>query len=298
MRYSDRACPVLNQLGRRASIILDEPASTPLVSVQIPAHNAERYLEECLTSLVSQTYENFELLVGDDRSSDRTAAIVEAYGKRDARVRLCLHQGPPGAASCRNSLIQAMNRDAEFIAIMDADDVCHPRRLELQVAALQSQPEWALVGTAIELMDERSQPIAHRAYPSTPKEVQRAKLLFNPFAAPSVMVRTAVIRAVGGYDEARKRLDDYELWLRILSNYDGANLPESLLRYRLLFSEKSAKSQAILRAGIALKLKHASGSDWARPVFWGYLLAEALLSQMPGAMVTRLFLLFRKVSRP
>lgn len=266
-----------------------------MISVHIPAHNAQRFLEETLESVLAQDYESMEVLVGDDRSSDRTKEIISAFSSRDPRIRGLSNDGRPGAASCRNSLLRRMDHRATYVAIVDADDVCMPGRFVAQVAYLREHPEVAMVGSAVEFIDAQSRPIGARLYPQTPTEVERRKLIENPFAAPSVMVRADVLRAVGGYDEGRVRLDDYDLWLRLLKHHRGANLPQKLLRYRLLGEEKARKARAILWAGCVLKARHARINDWFSVGFTVRWTMEAVLSLLPGSATTWLFFALQRV---
>lgn len=267
----------------------------PYISVHIPAKNAERYLVECLDSVLSQSYPNFEVLVGDDRSEDGTRQLVAGYASRDPRIRLFSHNGPPGSSSCRNLLLRHARSDARYIAVLDADDICLPGRLEHQLQYLEEHQDLALLGTAIEYMNRESKIIGRRNYPVTPAQVQRTKLIYNPFAASSVMMRTQVVRSLGGYEEGRQRLDDYHLWLRMLDRYKGANLPEALVRYRLLGTEKAKKAKLALREGCRLKLKHATARDFLRPHVVARWTGEAMLSTLPGPTIARLFLLSLRV---
>ncbi len=262
----------------------------PLVSVLMPAHNAARFLHAAVASVAAQDHPRFELVIGDDASTDDTPEIAAALAADDARIRVVTSRDNLGSTRMRNRLFDAASPDAELIAVMDADDVCEPQRLSRQVQFLAENPAIAVVGSDIAFIDENDQVLGRREYPRTAREIAFRRWIDNPFAHPATMIRARVLREVGGYDESRKRLDDYELWMRILDRYPGANIPEVLLRYRISTTQSKTRNvKAILEAGIALKRERMPPELRTDPRVTGRLLAETALLGLPSRAIVRLF---------
>lgn len=262
----------------------------PLVSVLIPACNAEAFLREAVDSVLGQDYPNFEVVIADDASDDGTRKVMEELAERDPRVRLVFNERRLGDAGTRNRLLDAASPDGAFVAVMDADDVCEPHRLRAQVDYLRTHPDIGLVGGHIRFIDDASAQIGERKYPLQPHEVADHRFIENPFAHPTVMMRTSVLRDVGGYDGTRQRLSDYELWMRILAKYEGANIDDYLVRYRISLAQaKSKRTRAILKATLALKLQHIDLRAVLRPQVPLRMLGELGLYCLPASLVLQLF---------
>ena len=118
----------------------------PIISILMPVCNAEAYLAECLESIAGQTFTDFELVAIDDRSADRSAAILDEWAARDSRFRCLRNETNLGIARTRNRLFAECSPSSRFLALMDADDVCFPDRLERQRAFLEANPDIGAVG--------------------------------------------------------------------------------------------------------------------------------------------------------
>jgi GT2 family glycosyltransferase len=200
----------------------------PRVTVVLPIYNAEPFLADAIGSILTQSFRDFELIAIDD-SSDTSGQILDRFARADNRVR-ALHQLNAGMVAALNRGLDLAR--GEFIARMDADDVCHPERFARQVAFLDAHPDMAVVGCAVTLIDEAGNRIREVEYPSTPEAIAAFLENGSPLAHPSVMMRRAAVLAVGGYREAYRNAEDYDLWLRMAERYRMANLPEHLLFYR------------------------------------------------------------------
>jgi Glycosyl transferase family 2 len=202
----------------------------PAVSVVLPVYNGEPYLVEALNSILRQTFEDFELIAVDDASTDNSRSYLEEAARRDARV--CIVDGPG------RGLVDALNLGlararGEFIARMDADDVSQSTRFAQQVEYLRANPQIAVVGSAITLIDATGKLIREIDYPLTPVEVDRFLIeTGSALAHPAVMARRNALREVGGYRSLFQHAEDYDLWLRLAEGHSLANLPDRLLRYR------------------------------------------------------------------
>jgi glycosyltransferase involved in cell wall biosynthesis len=196
------------------------------VSVLLPVHNGGRHLEAAVTSILTQTHDDLELLVIDDGSTDGSGEWLDAL--TDARVRV-LHQPNRGlVATLNRGLAQARH---DLVARMDADDVSEPRRLELQVRHLLDHPEVAAVGCCYRVVDEQDR-LVQEAHTAADPAYQHRRLYFrNVLPHAGMTFRRDVVRAAGGYREVGP-VEDYDLWVRLAAAHAVASLPQPLLRYR------------------------------------------------------------------
>ena len=201
----------------------------PSVSVVMAVYNGERWLAETLAGLEAQTFADFEVVVIDDGSSDETPAILTAAVLRDRRYRVITQTNRGLVASLNRGLAEAR---APLVARIDADDIAEPTRFALQVEFLRSHPEVAALGSAIRIIGPDGAFRRLQSYPCGPAAVADAMLRGCALAHPAVMLRRADVLAAGGYREAFRHAEDYDLWLRLGERHDLDNLPDSLLRYR------------------------------------------------------------------
>lgn len=207
----------------------------------MPVRDGAPYLEEAVQSVLAQTFDDYELLVVDDGSTDSTAAILEQLAARDARVRV-VRQPALG-------IVPALNRgiaDARgiFVARMDADDVSLPNRFIDQLSFLERNPSVVLVGSSIELFQSASTVVTTIEHPTEPSSVAARLEVANCIAHPTVFFRTDAVRDVGGYRSMFGHAEDYDLWLRLADGWKLANLPEPLLRYRVHPSQLTGRNLA------------------------------------------------------
>jgi glycosyltransferase involved in cell wall biosynthesis len=200
-----------------------------LVSVVIPAYNAAAYLGETLRSVQAQTYRNIEILVVDDGSTDDTAAVAARFGVRS------LTQPNQGQAAARNAGIRAAN--GRYIALLDADDLWEPEKLQLQVALLeQTGLAWAYCD-GYEFASDTGQTSYQFSgvYTLHAGDILRPLLLVNCIVAATPLIRRDVFDAVGGFDEAPllRRREDWDMWLRIAARYPVGVVARPLVRYRV-----------------------------------------------------------------
>lgn len=200
---------------------------TANVTVLMSVRNGERYLPATLDSILGQTYRDFELLVIDDGSTDRTPELLRA--RTDPRMRV-VRQEPRGlTASLQHGVELARGR---YIARMDADDVADPERLAAQTDTLDADPGLVLVGSWAHIVDSRDR-VLERARPPVDDAAIKAQLLWgNSFFHSTLMIRAAPLRAAGGYDTRIDRAQDYELAWRMGKVGRLANLPRALVRWR------------------------------------------------------------------
>lgn len=206
-----------------------QPQELRLVSVLLPVYNGKPYLEAALQSVLSQTYQHFEVIAIDDGSSDGSHEIIESVA--DPRIRL-FRQSNHGLAATLNRAI-ALSR-GEYLARQDQDDLALPQRFEKQIAFLESNPAHALIGTWAEIWVGNQDSGRRHQHPAE-NHILKWELLFNnPFVHSSTMLRKSAVQEVGGYctDTSRQPPEDYELWSRLARKFEVANLPECLQIYR------------------------------------------------------------------
>ncbi|WP_372723368.1 glycosyltransferase family 2 protein [Immundisolibacter sp.] len=201
---------------------------TPRVSVVIPVYNGPQLLHQALTSVLAQSWRDFEVVVVDDASTQDIAGVVGGLG--DARVHLLRNAVNAGVAASHNRGVEAAA--ADLIAIMDSDELMHPQRLAQQVDYLDRNPEVAVVGTAYVPLDRVTGAPKRPVYnPLKPQRV-RSELLFRcALHRPTVMARAAVLRAFPS-DTRYGHAHDYADWVHIADHHSLANLPQVLGTYR------------------------------------------------------------------
>lgn len=204
---------------------------SPRVSVIMAVRNGWRHLEESVSSVLRQRVTDFEFIVVDDGSTDETAQILERFREQDSRM-VIVHQGPQGQTS-------ALNRAAgmargEYLARQDADDVSLPDRFGCQVRFLDRHPSIAAVGTAAEAIDAEGRIIGRVPTFQGPDAVRRGLLRVRAsLVHGSVMMRREAFEVAGGYREAFRFCQDFDLWLRLAQHVALDNLPEVLFRWRI-----------------------------------------------------------------
>jgi glycosyltransferase involved in cell wall biosynthesis len=226
------------------------------LSVILPVRDGEATLDQAISSIRRQTFGDFELLVIDDGSTDRSAAIVGRHGAEDARVRLATNPGK-GLVAALNFGIE--HASAPLLARMDADDVARPTRFERQMERMAAEADLLVLGTATVRVDANGRQLEVVTPPSDSAEVSLALERVNPIAHPTVVMRRDAVEAAGGYRRAYLRAEDYDLWLRLAERGKLANLTEPLLEYRIagrfrrelfarqVLSEMTARAAAALR---------------------------------------------------
>ena len=202
----------------------------PRVSVVMVVFNGERYVEEAIQSIRAQRFENFEFIIIDDGSTDRTGEILDSFRTQDSRI-VVKKQPNSGIAAARNQAC-ALAR-APYVACIDADDVATPARLALQVSYLDAYPDIGVLGGGVMLVDESGNDLWIESYPLTHEEIVAAFERFCPFVHSTVMMRRSLLDAVNHYRTLFEQYEDFDLWLRMSERTQLANLSDVLARYRL-----------------------------------------------------------------
>ena len=211
----------------------------PIVSVLLPVYNGDRYLSEAIESVLTQSFRDFELLIINDGSTDRSRQILERYAAQDDRIRL-IHRENRGLIQTLNEMVALAQ--GEFLARMDADDIALSDRFALQVNFLQQHPEYVCVGGAYDLIDPKGRTVLHLTMPETNPEIQQAILLGKTIINhPCALIRRSALQQIGGYDETMQTVEDLDMLLRIGEVGLLANLPNPVLKYRFHMQSVSGK---------------------------------------------------------
>ncbi|GFE58490.1 glycosyltransferase family 2 protein [Geobacter sp. AOG1] len=200
----------------------------PKVTVCMPVYNAEAFVAEAISSILSQTYSDFELLIIDDGSTDGSAAIVKAFS--DRRIRVIRSNSNLGIVAALNRGIGEAK--GKYIARMDADDICMPDRLERQVYFMDTNPSVGICGTWLESFG--SKPKAVWSPPCDDDEIKCSLLFESVLYHPTIMFRKSLFDDLAiCYSADFPHAEDYELWGRLVDTCSFANIGKVLLKYRL-----------------------------------------------------------------
>jgi hypothetical protein len=235
----------------------------PNVTVLMPVYNGGGHLAEAIESVLDQTYEDFELLVVDDGSTDDTPSVLARYEAVDPRVRVH-RQANRGLIDTLNSGCELAR--GELVARMDADDVSAPTRLERQVGRMSERPDLALLGTAFRQIDDDGAFITVTEYPTQSAAIARQLPIQNCIAHPTVVFRREMILALGGYRRAFAHAEDYDLWVRISEHHPIENLAEPLLSYRTHVDKVTLRNirqqmMSTLAVSAAARRRRETGDD-------------------------------------
>ena len=203
-------------------------AMSPLISVVLPVYNAEKYLTQSIESVLTQTYQNFELLLIDDGSTDKSKEIMYSY--HDDRIKILLNKYNRGLVYSLNKGIKYAQ--GKYIARMDADDICLPQRFQYQVKYMEGHPEVDVCGTCIEAFSAQGSWVI--SYPQDDKQI-KSKMFFGcAFAHPTVMMRRkTLLDNAYRYSDDFLYAEDYDLWCRMMKRCKFYNIPRVLLKYRV-----------------------------------------------------------------
>ena len=217
----------------------DEQA--PLVSIVLPVYNGEKYLAESLDSLFAQTYQNWELVIINDGSTDGTENLILNY--QDKRIRYLSNDGNKGIIFSLNRGIEESN--GKYIARLDADDIALPTRIEKQVEFLSENPEFAMCGSYFQTIDSNGKLLKNVEFPSNNRDAQSFLLLHNCFCHSAIMMRTNIAKELK-YDEKFQICEDYDLWYRISRTGKILNLPVFTTLYRVHDNNMSTRKSEIM----------------------------------------------------
>jgi glycosyltransferase involved in cell wall biosynthesis len=232
------------------------------VSVLMSVYNGEKYLALAVQSILDQTFRDFEFIIVNDGSTDRSGGILAGFAASDGRI-LIIETSNQGLTKSLNVGLSYCH--GQYVARMDADDVSLPARLEKQVEFLNGNPDYVIVGAEVMMIDSDGDPLCHRGHVRDHEMIDRECLLAHGGALTHsvIMVRKAALDQVGGYDQELETVQDLDLYSRLCEVGKAFNLSETLLLWRQhpdsinrtrynTWSEKNAKivGRIIRRRGL------------------------------------------------
>ena len=213
--------------------------TTPTVSVVMSVFNGERFLPEAIDSILDQRFKDFEFIIVDDGSTDRSASILDSYQNSDSRVRV-FHEKHAGLVNSLNhgcALAQG-----KYIGRMDADDVASIDRLGLQVDFMELHKEIGVLGGTAEWIDADGKSLGIYPYPFEDAEIKTELLRRCAMWHPTILLRREVFEWAGGYRHVAGA-EDYDLWVRVARGFKLANLETVILKYRIHPQQVSMQSK-------------------------------------------------------
>jgi len=203
----------------------------PVISVVMSVYNGEEYLESCLNSILNQTYSDFEFIIINDGSTDNTAKILDQYAKLDSRVSV--HHEKENLKLVRSINKGCRLAKGEYIARMDADDICNSERFAIQVRYLDNHPEISVVGSWVQNIDNLGNALDIWKVPTDPAIIAWTLQFECCLAQPAIMMRRELLKSLDYYSVSALQCEDYDLWCRASAVTQLANIPEALVQRRI-----------------------------------------------------------------
>ena len=244
------------------------------LAVLMAVHNNALTLKSAVNSILTQTYKDFEFIIINDASTDDSLSILKNF--KDKRIKIITNRHQLGLTKSLNKGLAQIK--TKYIARMDADDISLPTRLEKQVSYLDTHSQIGLLGSAAFLINDQGKELGLKRFPSDYLHLRRQALSFCPFIHPTWMIRRSVLLQIGDYNESFPFAQDYELVLRLLNQFQAANLEEPLIKYRVnsdsAISLGNLKKQELL----ALKARFLALKNYHYSLFEAWKLVKPLLS--------------------
>lgn len=223
----------------------------PLVTVAIPFYNAEKFLINAVKSIYAQTFQDWELILIDDGSNDRSLEIAKSI--KDPRVRVISDGMNKKLPARLNQIIDLAQGD--YIARMDADDMCAPDRFEKQLRMMQAAPELDVVGSGIVFLDNNDVPVGIRKADVSHSEICRQPYRTFGICHASIMAKRSWYEQ-NRYDDKALLVEDFNLWLESYEKSHFANISEPLYYYRCETSFSQKKLLVARLSSIKILLRH------------------------------------------
>ncbi len=204
----------------------------PVISVVIPVYNGEKTIQTTIKSVLSQTFQDWELIIIDDGSQDKTLDIINKI--QDPRIKIFSYPNAGLAASRNRGFSHSIG---EFIAFLDADDLWTPDKLEAQLKALQDNPQAAVAYSWCDCIDESGKFLRTSSHSNANGDVY-AKLLLTDFLdnGSNPLIRRQALAEVGEFDESLPAAEDWDMWLRLAARYHFISVPAPQILYRVSFT--------------------------------------------------------------
>ena len=217
----------------------------PKVSIAIPSYNHGKYISETIESILNQTFQDFEIIITDDGSTDNTVEVIKSF--KDDRIKLFVFEENQGACKALNNCI--INSKGKYFAYISSDDVWENDKIEKQVKYLDENPSTPVVFTKVKIIDEESNQFTetdHYYYSIFEQENRPRSEWLNHFfyfgniiCHPSIMIKRSVYDEIGLYNERLVNMPDFDMWVRLSMKYNIHILDEKLTKFRVRKDEKN-----------------------------------------------------------
>lgn len=236
----------------------------PVISVIMATFNEPpEMVSQSIESILNQSFSDFELLIFDDSTNSDTVAAIDSFSY-DSRVKVYRSENRVGFVASLNRGLELA--DGEYIARMDGDDISLPERFKTEIDFLKADRKISVVGGSMDIIDKDNATVSHRDYPLGGFRFYLHSCMRSPLAHPTVMMRREIVDAGFRYDESLERSEDLDLWLRLMNaGYKISNLPDTVLKYRVLDNFEDKRSSDIQRK-YTFKVRKKDFS-WHRPLF-------------------------------
>lgn len=260
----------------------------PKVSVLMTNYNAGEYIREAIESILQQTFTDFEFIIVDDGSTDKSWSIIQEYSQRDARIRCYQNERNLWISLTRNRLIDLAL--GKYLAWLDSDDIAEKRRLALQVDFLEKNPEYGIVGSWMTLVNKSGQGIEVRKLPVSDDKIRDSFYFRTPVSLGCQMISKKYREKIGYYNGELGSAEDLDFLLRASRYCKLANIPEALIQYRLHGNNISLKKQKqqirntlLVRKNID-KMGYKMGwiGKWVQWITW-------CMQYLPAPLVMKIF---------
>ncbi|MCL2689227.1 MAG: glycosyltransferase family 2 protein [Chitinispirillia bacterium] len=243
-----RQCLEVEKVDRKQA---GEAASLPLISIITPCYNSEQYIAKTIESVLAQTYTNWEMLITDDCSTDRSLEIVQSFAKEDKRIKIIRHEQNCGTAKARNTAIEASQ--GEYLAFLDSDDLWLPQKLEKQLSFMQKE-SCDFCFARYEHIDEKGNPLGKTA--KIIKKLTYKQMMLHCFTGClTVMYKQDLNNKI--YSPDLRNCNDYALFLKVLKHKKNAmGYNENLAKYRIVKNSLSRNKMNKLPSFIEMMTKH------------------------------------------
>ena len=205
--------------------------NNPLISVILPVYNSENYILECLESLKIQTMQNFEVILIDDKSTDKSLKITKCYLKNNlyGKFKIIRNKSNIGITRSLNKAFKISN--SKYIARIDADDINKPDRFEIQFKYLEKNHDISLVGSNVEYINKHGSFIKYSDLPLNHIDIKSSLFLYNPMVHSTIFFRKNIF-SYNPYNEKFHTSQDYDMYCRIINSHKFANIEKPLVKFR------------------------------------------------------------------
>ena len=205
--------------------------NNPIISIILPVYNSENYILECLESIKIQTMQNFEVILIDDKSTDKSPEIINNYLKNNlcGKFKIIRNKSNIGITRSLNKAFKISN--SKYIARIDADDINKPDRFEIQFKYLEKNDDISLVGSNVEYINKDGKFIEYSDLPLNHLDIKSSLFLYNPMVHSTIFFRKKIF-SCNPYNEKFHTSQDYDMYCRIINSHKFANIKKPLVKFR------------------------------------------------------------------